>query len=60
MQDSLAQFLGGNAPAEVKDKLRSVYLRHTNLSSFRVGNPEGMICSDSKDRINISIKKASF
>jgi serine/threonine protein kinase, bacterial len=60
MQDSLAQLLGGNAPAEVKDKLRSVYLRQTNLSSFQVGNLEGMIRSDSKDRINISIKEASF
>ncbi len=60
MQNTLAQMLGGNAPAGVKDKLRSVYLRQTNLSSFRVGNLEGMIRSDSKDRINISIKEASF
>ncbi len=60
MQNTLAQLLGGNAPAGVKDKLRSVYLRQTNLSSFRVGNLEGMIRSDSKDRINISIREASF
>ena len=60
MQNTLAKLLGGNAPAGVKEKLRRVYLRQTDLSSFRVGNLQGMISSDSKDRINISIRETGF
>ncbi|MGV2826863.1 protein kinase domain-containing protein [Myxosarcina sp. GI1(2024)] len=55
MQETLAQLLGGQAPAGVKDKLRSVYSRQTDLTSFTVGNRSGQIRRDSKDRVNISV-----
>lgn len=55
MQKTLAQLLGGEVPAGVKDKLRSVYSRQTDLSSFTVGNRSGQIRRDSKNRVNISV-----
>ncbi|WP_036485699.1 serine/threonine-protein kinase [Myxosarcina sp. GI1] len=55
MQETLAKLLGGEAPAVVKDKLRSVYSRQTDLSSFTVGNRSGQIRRDSKNRVNISV-----
>ncbi len=60
MQNTLAKLLGGNVPAGVKEKLRRVYSRQTNLSSFKIGNLEGMIRSDSKDRIYISVTEKGF
>lgn len=60
MQNTLAQLLGGEAPAGVKEKLRRVYSRQTNLSSFKVNNLEGMIRSDAKDRIYISIRETGY
>ncbi len=60
MQDTLSKSLGGDAPAEVKDKLRSVYARQTNFSFFKVGNLEGKVQRDAKDRINISVWETGF
>lgn len=60
MQETLAQLLGGEVPAGVKDKLRSVYSRQTDLRSFAVGNRSGQIRRDSKDRVNISVWETGF
>jgi serine/threonine protein kinase, bacterial len=60
MQETLAQLLGGNAPADAKNKLRNVYNRQANLQSFRVDNVQGQIQRDSKDRINISVWESGY
>ena len=60
MQETLTKLLGGNAPAGVKDKLRRVYSRQTNFSFFKVGNLEGKVQRDSKDRINISVWETGY
>ena len=60
MQKTLNQLLGGSAPAGVKEKLRRVYSRQTNFSFFKVGNLEGKVQRDSKDRINISVWETGF
>lgn len=60
MQETLAKMLGGNAPAGVKAKLRSVYDRKANFSFFKVSNLEGKVQRDSKDRINISVWERGF
>jgi serine/threonine-protein kinase len=60
MQETLAKLLGGNAPADVKEKLRSVYNRQTNFSFFKAGNLEGKVQRDAKDRINISVWEMGY
>lgn len=60
MQNTLAKLLGGNAPAGVKEKLRRVYSRQTNFSFFKVGNLEGKVQRDVKDRINISVWEMGY
>jgi serine/threonine protein kinase, bacterial len=60
MQDTLAQLLGGNAPADAKDKLRTVYNRQASLQSFRVDNLQGQIQRDSKDRVSISVWELGY
>ncbi len=60
MQQTLAKLLGGEAPADVKEKLRSVYNRQTNFSFFKLNNLEGKVQRDSKDRINISVWERGF
>jgi serine/threonine protein kinase, bacterial len=60
MQDTLTQLLGGNAPADAKDKLRTVYNRQASLQSFRVGNLQGQIQRDSKDRVSISVWESGY
>lgn len=60
MQQTLAKLLGGEAPADVKEKLRSVYARQTNFSFFKLNNLEGKVQRDSKDRINISVWEKGF
>ena len=60
MQETLTKMLGGNAPAEIKGKLRSVYERQTNFSFFKVNDLEGKVQRDSKDRINISVWESGF
>jgi serine/threonine protein kinase, bacterial len=60
MQDTLGQLLGGNAPADAKDKLRTVYNRQASLQSFRVGNLQGQIQRDSKDRVSISVWESGY
>ncbi len=60
MQQTLAKLLGGEAPADVKEKLRSVYDRQTNFSFFKLNNLEGKVQRDSKDRINISVWERGF
>ena len=55
MQTTLNQLLAGNSSAVVKNKLRTVYDRQAPFSFFRVGNLEGKIQRDSKDRIAISV-----
>jgi serine/threonine protein kinase, bacterial len=60
MQATLAQLLGGNAPADAKDKLRTVYNRQASLQSFRVGNLQGQIQRDSKDRVSISVWESGY
>ena len=60
MQDTLARMLGGDAPADIKDKLRSVYDRQTNFSFFKLNDLEGKVQQDSRDRINISVWDKGF
>ena len=60
MQDTLAGMLGGNAPAGVKEKLRRVYNRQSAFSFFRVGNLEGKVQRDGKDRVTISVWESGF
>jgi serine/threonine protein kinase, bacterial len=60
MQQTMAKMLGGNAPADVKEKLRSVYNRQTNFSFFKVDNLEGKVQRDTKDRINISVWETGY
>ena len=60
MQTTLAQLLGGNAPAGIKEKLRQVYSRQTNFSFFAVGNLEGKVQRDAKDRVTISVWETGF
>ena len=60
MQDTLAEMLGGNAPAGVKEKLRRVYSRQAAFSFFRVGNLEGKVQRDGKDRVTISVWESGF
>ncbi|HHP7231289.1 MAG TPA: protein kinase [Xenococcaceae cyanobacterium] len=60
MQDTLAQMLGGNAPVAVKEKLRRVYNRQDDLSFFQIGNLEGKVQRDSKDRVNISVWETGY
>ncbi len=60
MQQTLTKLLGGDAPADIKEKLRSVYNRQTNFSFFKLNNLEGKVQRDSKDRINISVWEKGF
>jgi serine/threonine-protein kinase len=60
MQQTLAELLGKEPPAAIKEKLREVYLRKTDFSFFKVDNLEGKIQRDSKDRVNISVWEANF
>ncbi|MGK7934534.1 MAG: protein kinase [Xenococcaceae cyanobacterium] len=60
MQDTLAELLGGNAPAGIKEKLRRVYSRQTEFSFFKVGNLEGKVQRDAKDRVLISVWESGF
>ncbi|MFM2313041.1 MAG: hypothetical protein RLZZ04_2317 [Cyanobacteriota bacterium] len=55
MQQTLAKTLGGDAPADIRDKLRSVYNRETSFSFFKVDNLEGKVQRDTKGRITISV-----
>jgi serine/threonine protein kinase, bacterial len=55
MQQTLAKMLGGDAPANIRDKLRSVYNRETSFSFFEVGNLEGKVQRDAQGRITISV-----
>jgi serine/threonine protein kinase, bacterial len=55
MQETLAKTLGGNAPADIRDKLRSVYNRETSFSFFKVDSLEGKVQRDTKGRITISV-----
>ena len=60
MQQTLNRMLEGNATADVKNKLRSVYNRQTSFSFFKIDNLEGKVQRDSKDRINISVWEKGF
>jgi serine/threonine protein kinase, bacterial len=60
MQNTLDELLGGTAPSAVKEKLRQVYDRKTNLSFFKVDRLEGKVQRDSKDRINISVWEEGY
>lgn len=55
MQQTLAKMLGGDAPADIRDKLRSVYNRETSFSFFKLNNLEGKVQRDAQGRITISV-----
>jgi serine/threonine-protein kinase len=55
MQQTLAKMLGGDAPADIRDKLRSVYNRETSFSFFKLDNLEGKVQRDAQGRITISV-----
>ncbi len=60
MQQTLSKMLGGDASADIKDKVRSVYNRQTNFSFFKVNNLEGKVQRDTKDRVTISVWEKGF
>ena len=60
MQQTLTKMLGGDAPAGIKDKLRQVYNRKTNLRSFEANGLKGFIKRDSRDRVYISVWEKGF
>ncbi|MEL6787647.1 MAG: serine/threonine-protein kinase [Cyanobacteria bacterium J06607_15] len=60
MQQTLGRMLGGNAPAEIRAKLRRVYNRETNFSFFKLGELEGKVQRDSRDRVTISVWDRGF
>ena len=60
MQNTLAKMLGGNAPSSVKEKLRRVYNRQDSFSFFKVGDLEGKVQRDSKDRVTISVWERGY
>lgn len=60
MQETLAKMLGGNAPAEIKEKLRDVHSRQTDFSFFKVNNLEGQVQRYGSDRILISVWERGF
>lgn len=60
MQQTLAQMLGGDAPPGIKQKLRSVYDEQTKFSFFKLNELEGMVKTDAKNRINISVWDKGF
>jgi serine/threonine-protein kinase len=55
MQQTLTELIGKEPPADIKNRLRQVYSRETDLSFFRVGKLEGKVQRDSKDRVSISV-----
>lgn len=55
MQQTLTELIGSEPPADIKNRLRQVYSRETDLSFFRVGKLEGKVQRDSKDRVSISV-----
>jgi serine/threonine-protein kinase len=60
MQETLNELLGGNAPSDVTEKLRQVYARETKFSFFKVGNLEGKVERDAKDRVTISVWESGY
>ncbi|MEM7760266.1 MAG: serine/threonine-protein kinase [Cyanobacteria bacterium P01_A01_bin.40] len=60
MQQALSKMLGGEAPADIKEKLRSVYNRQANFSFFEANNLKGKVQRDAKDRVNISVWEPGF
>ena len=60
MENTLNGLLGGSTPEVVKQALRKVYQRETDLRSFNQGNLKGMIQRNRKDRIYIGIWEADF
>lgn len=60
MQQTLDRMLGGNAPGDIKSKLRSVYNRETKFYFFKVKDLEGKIQRDARDRVNISVWDRGF
>ncbi|MEM8673333.1 MAG: serine/threonine-protein kinase [Cyanobacteria bacterium P01_G01_bin.67] len=60
MQQALSKMLGREAPADIKEKLRSVYNRQANFSFFEANNLKGKVQRDAKDRVNISVWEPGF
>ena len=60
MQQTLSKMLGGDASADIKEKLRQVYNRQTNFSFFKTANLEGKVQRDTKDRVTISVWETGF
>lgn len=60
MQETLTKLLNGDASADIKEKLRSVYNRQTSFSFFETSSLKGKVQRDSKDRVNISVWEKGF
>ena len=60
MENTLNGLLGGSSPGVVKEALRQVYQRETDLRSFNLGNLRGMIKRNQKDRIYIGVWEENF
>ena len=60
MEQALAKMLGGDASADIKDKLRRVYERQSSFFFFETKDLKGKFQRDSRDRINISVWERDF
>ena len=60
MQETLTKMLDGNASADIKEKLRSVYNRQTSFSFFETSSLKGKVQRDAKDRVTISVWEKGF
>jgi serine/threonine-protein kinase len=60
MEQTLTKMLGDDVPADIKEKLRSIYDRQSNFSFFKLNDLEGKFQRDAKDRINISVWERGF
>lgn len=60
MEQTLVKMLGGDASADIKDKLRRVYERQSNFFFFETKDFKGKFQRDSRDRINISVWEPDF
>lgn len=60
MENTLSGLLGGNATPEIKDALKQVYQRETDLRSFNLDNFKVMIQRNDEDRIYIGVWDADF
>lgn len=60
IQTTVEQMMDGRATEEIRQKLRRVYQRRSNYTSFAVGDLKGEIQRDKSDRIYIGVWDANL